>query len=134
MTLTGASPAGSISKVTGCVTPRAGRRVVARPLRGVVELDREAIMDEAGVIREAEAKSLCMLMEAHGWNLSRVARELGVTRMTIYNRLRRWGLTRKRVSKARGPRAGRGATTVAATSTEAPARRVDGARPAARGE
>lgn len=33
------------------------------------------------------------------WNVSRVARVLGVTRMTIYNRLRRAGVTRQRVGR-----------------------------------
>lgn len=37
----------------------------------------------------AAAANLVILLERNEWNVSRVARILGVTRMTIYNRLRR---------------------------------------------
>jgi Bacterial regulatory protein, Fis family len=43
--------------------------------------------------------TLRALLEDHEWNVSRVARVLGVTRMTIYNRLRRLGMERVRVFK-----------------------------------
>jgi len=42
-------------------------------------------------------------LRQHEWNISRVARELGLTRRTIYLRLARWGIDRERVPKsARG--------------------------------
>lgn len=43
---------------------------------------------------------LRVLLDENEWNIARVARILGVTRMTIYNRLRRQGVKRKRVPKS----------------------------------
>lgn len=48
-----------------------------------------------------DAENLAAMMERHEWNLSHVARVLGLTRMTIYNRLRRLGVARKRVRKTK---------------------------------
>jgi hypothetical protein len=48
----------------------------------------------------ASGMALRALLEEHEWNVSRVARLLGVTRMTVYNRLRRQGIARERVVKA----------------------------------
>src|SRR6185295_16971937 len=42
---------------------------------------------------------LLVLLEQHEWNISRVARELGGTRPTIYARLERYGLPRLRPPK-----------------------------------
>jgi hypothetical protein len=47
----------------------------------------------------ASAVALRALLEEQEWNVTRVARLLGVTRMTIYNRLRRNGVRRERVLK-----------------------------------
>ena len=44
---------------------------------------------------------LLVLLEQHEWNISRVARELGVTRPTVYARLERYGLPRLRPPKHR---------------------------------
>jgi hypothetical protein len=43
---------------------------------------------------------LRVLLDENEWNIARVARILGVTRMTVYNRLRRQGVKRKRVPKS----------------------------------
>ncbi len=51
---------------------------------------------------EPQSANLVFLLEHNEWNVSRVARLLGVTRMTVYNRLRRAGVGRKRVPKAQG--------------------------------
>lgn len=40
------------------------------------------------------------LLERHEWNIARVAREMGNTRRTVYQRMERWGIFRKKVSKA----------------------------------
>jgi hypothetical protein len=48
---------------------------------------------------EPQNANLVFLLEHNEWNVSRVARILGVTRMTVYNRLRRAGVGRKRVPK-----------------------------------
>lgn len=60
---------------------------------------------------EIEAKHLLGLLERNEWNVSRVARILGVTRMTLYGRLRRFGLVRRRVRHTRpaGPASARSA-------------------------
>jgi transcriptional regulator of acetoin/glycerol metabolism len=52
----------------------------------------------------ASGVALRALLDEHEWNVSRVARLLSVTRMTVYNRLRRLGIARERVSKALKPR------------------------------
>jgi hypothetical protein len=49
---------------------------------------------------DAERDNLVLLLERHEWNVSRVARLLGVTRMTIYNRLRRHRIAREHVRKS----------------------------------
>lgn len=48
---------------------------------------------------EALRQQLFAALEANEWNISRVARLMGVTRRTIYLRLRSFGITRKRVPK-----------------------------------
>ena len=52
-----------------------------------------------GVERSKREITLASLRQ-HEWNISRVARELGLTRRTIYLRLTRWGVVRERVPKA----------------------------------
>jgi transcriptional regulator of acetoin/glycerol metabolism len=51
-----------------------------------------------GVERSKREITLASLRQ-HEWNISRVARELGLTRRTIYLRLTRWGVDRQRVPK-----------------------------------
>jgi regulatory Fis family protein len=51
-----------------------------------------------GVERSKREITLASLRQ-HEWNISRVARELGLTRRTIYLRLTRWGINRERVLK-----------------------------------
>lgn len=50
---------------------------------------------------EIERRKLMILLERHEWNVARVARELQVTRTTIYKRLESFGISRKRVLKDR---------------------------------
>lgn len=49
---------------------------------------------------DAERENLILLLQRNEWNVSRVARLLGVTRMTVYNRLRRLNVERQRVQRA----------------------------------
>ena len=51
-----------------------------------------------GIERSKREITLASLRQ-HEWNISRVARELGLTRRTIYLRLTRWGIVRERVPK-----------------------------------
>ena len=39
-----------------------------------------------------EAQLLLQYLRAAGWNVSAVAHQMGVTRMTVYRRMKRWGL------------------------------------------
>jgi transcriptional regulator of acetoin/glycerol metabolism len=48
-----------------------------------------------------DVAQLQVLLERNEWNVSRVARVVGVTRMTIYNRMRRAGIPRQRIPKTR---------------------------------
>jgi transcriptional regulator of acetoin/glycerol metabolism len=48
---------------------------------------------------EVERRKLIQLLDRHEWNVSRVARELGKTRSTVYHRLEALRIERKRVRK-----------------------------------
>jgi len=48
---------------------------------------------------EIERRKLLLLLDRHEWNVSRVARALGKTRVTVYHRLAALGIERKRVLK-----------------------------------
>jgi len=49
---------------------------------------------------DVERRQLLVLLDRHEWNLSRVARQLGVSRMTVYKRMGAHGIERRRVLKA----------------------------------
>lgn len=49
-----------------------------------------------------DRQEMVALLERNEWNLSRVARILGVTRMTIYNRLKRLNIPRQRMRRPQG--------------------------------
>jgi hypothetical protein len=93
-------------------------------------LNGEADDDEALVVTpsvSANSVALRTLLETHEWNVARVARELGVTRMTIYNRMKRLGIERERVRKSESRRR----RTLAAVATLAPESTPQPATPAA---
>lgn len=48
---------------------------------------------------EVERDRLLIALERNEWNIARVARILGVTRATIYNRLARFAIERRRIPK-----------------------------------
>lgn len=50
--------------------------------------------------RSDPAARLRELLEGHEWNVARVARILGVTRVTVYERMRRFGIPRKKVPRS----------------------------------
>ncbi len=75
--------------------------VVSRVLRRLDGLDDPVEDDHVETSSSnADAASLHMLLDHNEWNVSRVARVLGVTRMTVYNRLRRFAIQRRRVRKS----------------------------------
>jgi hypothetical protein len=51
-------------------------------------------------IRDIERRKLSLLLDRNEWNISRVARILGVTRRTVYLRLQRYRIPRQHVSKS----------------------------------
>jgi hypothetical protein len=51
---------------------------------------------------EIERRRLVILLDRHEWNVARVARELHLTRTTIYKRLTTFGIARKHVPKRTG--------------------------------
>jgi regulatory Fis family protein len=58
----------------------------------------------AGYLRQASEQDLLrdkllLALQEHEWNIARVARLLGVTRRTIYLRLERWGIARRKIPK-----------------------------------
>jgi hypothetical protein len=60
---------------------------------------RESFLERTGV-EDFQREKLLLLLERHRWNIARVARLMGLTRRTIYLRLRRYGVARKRVRRA----------------------------------
>jgi len=63
----------------------------------------EGVIDaylEATPTHGVERRQLLAVLNRHEWNLSRVARVLGVTRVTVYKRMARLGIQRLRVRKA----------------------------------
>jgi DNA-binding protein Fis len=49
---------------------------------------------------DVERRQLLVLLDRHEWNLSRVARQLGVSRVTVYKRMGAHGIERKRILKS----------------------------------
>jgi sigma-54 dependent transcriptional regulator, acetoin dehydrogenase operon transcriptional activator AcoR len=43
-------------------------------------------------LEDAEARQLLEALQAAHWNVSEVARRLGLSRMTLYRRMKRWGI------------------------------------------
>lgn len=58
----------------------------------------EAFLEQTPT-EEIERRRLVILLDRFEWNVARVARELGVTRTTIYKRMAAHGIPRKRVPK-----------------------------------
>jgi hypothetical protein len=50
-------------------------------------------------MHDVERDQLLRLLDTNEWNIARVARILGITRATVYNRLARHGLARRRIPK-----------------------------------
>lgn len=57
-------------------------------------------------IAEGASQALLLSLQLHDWNTAAVARDLGVTRKTVYARMKRWRVpTRKRTVPATGSNA-----------------------------
>jgi hypothetical protein len=55
-------------------------------------------------LEDIEQSKLVLLLDKNDWNITRVALLMGVTRRTVYLRLARYGLLRKKVRKSMRPR------------------------------
>ncbi len=55
---------------------------------------------ETTPVEEVQRRQLEGLLNRHEWKLSQVARVLGVSRLTVYKRMRRLGIERLRVLRA----------------------------------
>jgi DNA-binding NtrC family response regulator len=64
---------------------------------------RDAPEAEAVAGAELERRRLLAALDRHEWNIARVARLVGVTRRTIYLRLRRYKIDRRRIPKTLKP-------------------------------
>jgi len=58
----------------------------------LVGTDAALSLQGPGPSMPAEAQLLLQYLRAAGWNVSAVAHQLGVARMTVYRRMKRWGL------------------------------------------
>jgi transcriptional regulator of acetoin/glycerol metabolism len=47
----------------------------------------------------SDRDELIRVLDAHQWNIVRVAKLIGVSRKTLYSRLERWGIERKKPTK-----------------------------------
>ncbi len=71
---------------------------IAQAVRVADRLDASAPLAVLQPAEETRLQLLALLEQNH-WNIARVARVLGVTRRTVYMRLRSFGIERRRVPK-----------------------------------
>ena len=76
-------------------------RSVCAALGASEQLDR---IQARNLPKDAERDYLFQRLELHEWNIARVARELGVTRTTVYARMRRLDIPREKIPKTRRAR------------------------------
>jgi hypothetical protein len=89
---------GSVAEVSGLIFYAVTRSAHQTPAPSPVE----AYLQQTSA-KEIERRKLVILLEQHEWNVARVARELQVTRTTVYKRLELFGIVRKRIAKDRSP-------------------------------
>jgi hypothetical protein len=66
----------------------------------LVRSQQVAFEDGGGHARPTGRAGLLKTLHEHEWNLSRVARVLGISRRTVYLRMQRYGIDRQRVPKS----------------------------------
>jgi len=95
---TGQADLESVASVSDLI----GEAVVQSARSGAPLSTVESYLEQTSDV-EIERRRLLLLLERHEWNLSRVAREVGRTRATIYKRLAAFGISRRRVPKMARP-------------------------------
>jgi hypothetical protein len=84
----------SIAEVSGLLT----EAMIAGPSRTARQSVLENYLGQTPE-NEIERRKLILLLDRHEWNVSRVARELGKTRSTVYHRLEALRIERRRVRR-----------------------------------
>lgn len=51
------------------------------------------------VVDESEAQTILLALEEHGWNVVNTAKRLGISRATMYEKLKKFGIVRKRETR-----------------------------------
>jgi hypothetical protein len=87
----------SIGEVSDLIAD-AAVRIARQPAVSAVE----SYLEETPA-KEIERRKLLILLDRYEWNVARVARELQVTRTTVYKRLEVFGIPRKRIAKEDRP-------------------------------
>ena len=81
-------------------------RYLSIAAQGIAESDRAvgpqlwAPLLDAVPVDDLKKQELLLALETDEWNISRVARHFAVTRLTIYKRMRRFGIPRRKPGKA----------------------------------
>jgi DNA-binding NtrC family response regulator len=81
-----------------CASGAANADRVEMPIESPADLDTYLEQTPLGDIQR---QKLLLLLDRHDWNIARVARLMGITRRTVYLRLRRYGIPRERRYKTR---------------------------------
>lgn len=76
------------------------RTAVALAAAGAASVSPVDVYLERTPVPDIERERLVLLLERNEWNIARVARIQKVTRLTIYNQMRRLGIPRRRVVKS----------------------------------
>jgi hypothetical protein len=66
-----------------------------------VDADSAAVVMSRLSEHEVEREHLLAVCRKEQWNIARVARTMGITRVTVYSRLRRFGLVREKIQRGR---------------------------------
>jgi DNA-binding protein Fis len=85
-------------KNTAVIALAAALKAARQPLRRPAAGNEESLVGA-----EIERRRLVAALDRHEWNIARVARLAGVTRRTIYLRLKRYNIDRRRVPKTLKP-------------------------------
>ncbi|MFJ2985796.1 MULTISPECIES: sigma-54-dependent Fis family transcriptional regulator [unclassified Pseudomonas] len=86
--------AGLPAKASGQALQGEGLALVGGQARPHRNLDAGSPATRSAVLEEAEGQALLSVLEANRWHLTRVAERLGISRNTLYRKLRKHGIAR----------------------------------------